>query len=430
MNNNWKRFIPASVAGNILELYQFIIYGYFAVIIGKLFFPSQDKYSALFATFAVFATGCIIRPGAAIFLGYIGDKLGRRMSLILSIGIMSLATLGIGLLPTYSQIGITAPILLVICRIGQGLSMTGEEIGAALFLLENAPKNEKGYASCFILGSVYIGLFLGSIISALIFSLFYEPSLSAWAWRIPFILGGMMGLITLAARIKQPESFEFREALSNKQILSNPLLHLFKYNKLSVLKTTLLCSQFAVAVYLFAVYIPNMISTLHVAHSQIMLICSTGFLLTFFISLLVGKLVDKIGSKTPILISTVGFLFLSYPIFYLLSLQTLQAIVIAYGIFSILLGIGAGAMMFAILKNFPIQVRFSGSCISFNLSMSLFGGTAPLLALWLTQFSHNTAGAPASLIMITAILTLGVVLLADEPIEEFSYEHPINYQNG
>ena len=130
MNEQWKKFIPGCIAGNILELYEFIIYGYFANIIGNLFFPTQDKYTALMAAFAVFATGSIIRPFSAVILGHLGDKLGRRISLILSVGIMAFSTLCIGLLPTYSQIGLTAPVMLIICRIAQGLSMTSEEVGA------------------------------------------------------------------------------------------------------------------------------------------------------------------------------------------------------------------------------------------------------------------------------------------------------------
>src|SRR5262245_56698971 len=129
MEMHWKKFILGCVAGNVLELYQFIIYGYFAVIIGQLFFPLQYEYSALFATFAVFATSAIVRPFTALIVGYVWDKLGRRISVIISIGIMSICTLGIGLIPPYTHIGILAPILLILCRIGQGLSMTGEEIG-------------------------------------------------------------------------------------------------------------------------------------------------------------------------------------------------------------------------------------------------------------------------------------------------------------
>lgn len=429
MKNNWKKFIPACVAGNVLELYEFIIYGYFATIIGGLFFPSQDKYSSLFATFAVFATGCLVRPFSAIILGYVGDKLGRRISLVISIGIMAISTLGIGLLPTYSQIGIAAPMMLLLFRIGQGLSMISEEIGAALFLMENAPKNEKGYASCFTLGSVYIGLFFGSIVSALIFSMLHEPALSSWGWRISFILGGIIGLATLLIRIKQPESHEFNEAVSNNEISTNPLIDLFKQNKLSMFRITLLCSLFSVAVYLFAVYIPNTMNIVHIVRYETMLICSLGFLLAFYISLLVGKFVDKIGSKIPILISTIGFFLFSYPIFYLLSIQSLITIIIAYGLFAILLGISAGSIMYAIMKCFPVNTRFSGSCISFNVSMSIFGGTAPLLALYLTKLVHNPT-APAFLLMATAILTLIAVFAENEILQENTYDHQISYQNG
>lgn len=430
MKRNWKRFIPACVAGNILELYEFIIYGYFATIIGDLYFPSQDKYTSLFATFAVFATGCAARPFSAVVLGYLGDKLGRRISLIISIGIMAIATMGIGLLPTYSQIGITAPILLLLFRIAQGLSMTSEEIGAALFLTENASSNEKGYASCFILGSVYIGLFLGSIISALIFSTIHEPSLSSWGWRLPFILGGSIGLVTLIFRIRQPESYEFNEALSNNEISTNPINDLLKHNKFSVFRLTLLCSLYAVAVYLFAVYIPNtMMNVAHINNHETMLICSAGFLIAFAVSIFVGKFLDGISSTIPILISTIGFFLFAYPIFYWLSSQSLIMIITAYGLFALLLGISAGSIMFATIKCFPVKTRFSGSCISFNLSMSLFGGTAPLMALYLTNH-FNSPTAPAYLLMGSAVLTLFALFTENELSQESIYDYQVSYQNG
>lgn len=429
MNNNWKKFIPVCMLGNVIELYEFIIFGYFASIISNLFFFHEDKYAALFATFAVFATGSMVRPFCALFLGYLGDKLGRRISLIISIGLMSISTLGIGLLPTYAQIGILAPIMLLLFKVGQGISMTSEEVGAALFLMENAPHKEKGYASCFILGGVFIGLCLGAIASAVIFSTFNKALLLTWGWRIPFIVGGVIGLLTLFIRIKQPESYEFSKILLNKCILINPIIELVKKNKLAVLRITLLCSLFAVAIYLFAVYIPSMLNNIKDFKSTIMLICSLGFLLTFFISLLTGKVVDKIGPAIPLNVSTFGFLLFSYPIFHLLLMKTLITIFAAYFMFAILLGISAGSLMYVVLQSFPVNIRFSGSCIAFNLSMSIFGGTAPLLALSLTKRMHNLL-APAYLLMGTACLTLLAIFIGHLLSKEKKHGYQVSYQNG
>jgi len=429
MDNHWKKFIPACMSGNIIELYQFIIYGYFAPIIGKAFFSSADRYTALLATFTVFATGSVVRPFSATLLGYLGDKLGRRIALITSISMMALSTLGIGLLPTYTDIGIAAPLMLLGFRVCQGLSMTGEEIGAALFLMENADQHEKGYASCFILGSVYVGLFLGAVVSALLFLFLCEPLLSAWGWRIPFLLGGIIGLITLIFRIRQPESHEFKAVLLRHKKSSNPFIDLLKSSKLSVLRITFLYALYAVAIYLFAVYIPNMLHSLAIAKYAIMLLCSIVFILTFFISLWIGKISDKIGSTIPLLISTIGFFIFAYPLFYLLSLQSLLAVIIAYGLFALLLGISAGSIMYPAISCFPVTTRFSGSCIAFNLSMSLFGGTAPLLALYLTNLTHHPV-APALLIMATAILTLIAIATENKPIEEMTNDHQISCQIG
>jgi MHS family proline/betaine transporter-like MFS transporter len=407
----WKKYIPGCVAGNILELYQFIIYGYFSSIIGAQFFPTENSYSSLMIAFGVFATGSLVRPFSSLVFGFWGDTFGRKYSLIISISLMSIATLLIGLLPTYHQIGLLAPAMLISCRIAQGLSMTSEEIGAALFLIENAPENQRGFASSFILGSVYIGLLLGSLMAALLFSVFPSSNLEDWAWRIPFILGGFAGILTLLIRIKQPESEEFHLIKKQHATLTNPLVALFKNNLFTAIRSTFLFSLTAVAVYLFAVYIPNVIKLDDVESSKkiIMSICSFGFAITFVVSILTGKWIDKIGEKTPVVLSCLGFIALSYPLFTLFSTGKTLFFLLGYIIFAILLGLIAGSIMLAAIKPFPVGVRFSGGCFAFNLSMSVFGGTAPMLALYL-HTKIQLAQAPSLLLIFSAILTLVALL--------------------
>lgn len=412
MNSHWKKFIPACVGGNILELYDFIIYGYFASTIGYLFFPILDSYMSLMAAFGVFATGSFVRPFSSMIFGHIGDKLGRRISLIISIGIMSVSTLGIGLLPTYSQVGWIAPMLLVICKVGQGLSMVGEEVGAALFLMENAPREQKAYAGSLVLGSVYLGLLLGSIITVIIFSIIPDKALLSWGWRIPFIVGGIWGIITLLIRIKQPESLEFKNASLDNKLLDSPLVKLFATDLFSVIKVTMLFCLMAVAIYLFAVFIPNRLNPhLSLNRITVMLICSFGFITAFFASLHAGKLTDKIGYFIPLFASSIGFLIFSYPIFLLLTMDSIIGMLISYLFFAVLLGFTAGAIMLPAIKSFPINVRFSGCCIAFNLSMSVFGGIAPILALYLTKITHSSS-SPALLLVLAAVISL-ITLLFD-----------------
>lgn len=431
MNSQWKKFIFGCVGGNILELYEFIIYGYFASIIGSLFFSTQNHYTSLMAAFAVFATGSIVRPFSSIIFGHIGDKLGRRFSLIISVGIMAVSTLCIGLLPTYSQIGITAPVLLIICRIGQGLSMTSEEVGAALFLMENAPNTQKGYAGSLVLGSVYLGLLFGSVVSTIIFSTIYGESLLRWGWRIPFLIGGIVGIIILIIRINQPESYEFKKAALNNTLSDNPLIDLFKENLLSVIRITLLFCLMGTAVYLFAVFIPNVLNVraLNTTKHIIMLICSFGFFVTFLVSLCIGKLTDKIGSSIPLSISCLGFIIFSYPIFSLITNASLLSLIIGDSIFAILLGLTAGSIMLIAMKSFPVNVRFSGSCLAFNLSMSIFGGTAPLCALYLTKITHSET-SPALLLIIAAGISLIALFIENKTYQETLYVDQICRKTG
>lgn len=405
MKSEWKKFIPACALGNTLELFEFIIYGYFASIIGLSFFPTHNYSTALIEAFAVFATGSLVRPFSAVIFGYIGDKLGRRLSLILSIGIMSLSTFCVGILPTYAVIGIFSPMLLILCRVGQALSMTGEQVGAAVYLTESAPKSQQGYASSWILGTVYLGLVVGSLLAALIFALFSGHQLQTFGWRIPFLLGGLFGFFILLLRIKQPESAEYKSARQHHLILQNPLIILFKKHWITLLKTTFLFSLLSVAVYLFAVFIPNMIHVSGMSKIKIMLISASCCLSTFIVSLIVGKWVDKVGTQLPLIISAVGFIIFSYPIFWMLGSHDIKSIIVGYLIFSVFLGFSAGSVMLAVTQSFPLNVRFSGSCVAFNLAMSVFGGTAPLLALYLSKVM-DAKSAPALILMGAGLITL------------------------
>ncbi len=412
MNKSWKKHIIGCAAGNVLELYDYIIYGFFASTLANLFFPAHGKYTSLMLAFAVFSTGSLVRPFSAIIFGYIGDKFGRKISLICAIGIMAISTFSIGLLPSYSDIGITAAILLTLCRICQGLSITSEEMGASLFLMENAPNSQKGFAGSIVLSAGNFGLLLGSVVATIIFATFSNDSLLNWGWRVPFLLGGLAGFIILAMRIQQPESDEFKKAREERQLSHNPLLDLFKGNLFSVIRTTLLFSLMGTGIYLIAIFIPNTlnIQALGTTSQTIMLMTSISLVVTVLVSLAVGKLTDRINPSIFLFATCIGFIVLSYPLFALISSKSLLLVMISYMAFSVLIAIMTGSIIIPAMRPFPPSVRFSGSCLAFNLAMSLFGGIAPVTALYLIKITHST-NSPAFMLILAAGISLIALLL-------------------
>lgn len=404
---SWKKYIFGCAVGNILEWYDFILYGFFASTLSKLFFPAQDHFIALLLTFTVFASGCLIRPLSGVVFGYIGDKFGRKKALVYSIALITIATTCMGALPTYATVGVLAPLLLVVCRLLQGVAVSGEEIGAAIMLAENASPKQQNFVGSIILSSVYLGLFLGAA-TALVMHLFTSPEfMMTWGWRIPFLSTSALGLLALKIRLSAFDSREFSCLVEQKQVVKNPTAQVFKCQGGALLRTVGISSILAVTIYLFAVYLPSYYTSVAGFSSTQSLSVSCAFLFVVSILVLVlGHLADKyIGSETTFSIGAVGLIFTSYPIFWLLAQGDIVFAIIAQGILMIFLGFIAASVLAIILSMFSTQVRYSGSCIGFNLSMTLFGSTAPIIALTLEKFFNNPI-APCLYLSAAGILSL------------------------
>ena len=385
MEVNWKRLIPACVSGNILELYDYILYAYFSKIISNYFFPSGNNRSNLLLVFSFFAAGCLMRPIGGIIFGFIGDRFGRKQSLIYSIGGMTIATSLICVIPSYSSIGIISPILLLISRITQGLSMCGEEVGSAIYLMENSPKSSVCFSGSIILGSVYLGLCLASIISFFTINLLPQQILYSWGWKIPFLISFPLGVFSLFLRLKQKESFIFDKLKQNRKLQINPIFEIIKSYKYHIFNMTLICSYMSVSVYLYAVFLPSYISkNYQFGLSGTMLLTVFSFFITAMVSFITGMLSDKYSYNKLMHITCYTTLICTIPLFVLLSIGGLYSIVMVMIIVAILVGISAGSLMPYLILNTPTNIRFTGAGLSFNLSMSLFGSTAPFLIYYLS----------------------------------------------
>lgn len=404
------KIILSSVIGNTLENYDYVLYANFAVIIGKYFFPTTDLYTSLILTFAVFATGFLTRPLGAIIFGHIGDKYSRKTALSASIILMSFPTSLIGLLPTYYQIGIAAPLILVAIRMLQGISIGGETSSFMTYLMEAIPNSKhKSLLGSIALSCTALGIFLG-FVSVFIVN-FYFADVS-WAWRVPFLISLPVGLIGFYIRSKLDESIEFQN-LKNKNLLAkSPFFELFKNHKKQFFIIAGLFVSISVPFYFFFGFLATFMNRvlnytqLHVA--IICLISSFTFIFAPFIS---GYLSDRFGIKKVLLIAILTFAILIYPIFYLIVSQNFFLTICGCLLFIISISLYQGSVPSLITKIFPTQVRAIGTALSFNMVSVLFGGLTPLALSWLLKVTSNLFIIPVYLV-VSSVITIVAVLFA------------------
>jgi MFS transporter, MHS family, proline/betaine transporter len=408
--NTLRRVASASFIGNFVEWFDYAAYGFLATVIALVFFPQSDPLTALMATYAIFAISFILRPLGGIFWGHIGDKHGRKNALSWSIVLMTIATVCIALLPSYQSIGIVAPILLLVFRMIQGFSASGEYAGAANFLAEYAPKEKKGLYTSLVPASTAAGLLLGSVMAALMFAFMSEKFLHDYGWRIPFLLAAPLGLIGRYIRLKLEDTPEFLEHQKHGIKEYYPIKALFTQYRAPLIKAFSVASLNATAFYLIFNYMPNYLATeLGVNKTQAFISGSISLLFYIGIVFAMGKYSDKIGRNKMLIWASVSFIALTFPLFYLLSNANFVEIVIIQLIFCTLLAMNDGSLPAYLTEQFPVQVRYTGFAFSFNSANALLGGTVPLVATWLIQHTGNTL-APSVLLIVVAFFAMFALL--------------------
>lgn len=403
-----SRLILSCVIGNSLEWYDFIIYGYFAPILGQLFFPTSDRYSQLMYSFGALAAGFIARPLGAIFFGHIGDKSSRIVVLMLSIYVMSIPTALIGLLPTYEHIGWLAPLLLTICRILQGLAIGGEFTGSMVFLIEHAPNNKQGFLGSWATCSLIIGVIIGSSIVTLVTHVLTTEQLYTFGWRIPFIIsifGCIIGIYVRKHLHDSKESFLHNKQKSLPSLV--PIQELFnKYlNKIMVVIS--LDALTATGFFTLVIFMPSYFKEyLNIPDVTAQYINTINMVIFAIMTLIGGWMSDKIGYKATLFYPCLAIIAVSYFVFTLFELDGLFPIFIGQTILVCMMGVFFGAIPVALASLFPLEVRCSGISIAHNISMACFGGTAPLMATYIIQKTNNNLLSPSYLLIIGAIISL------------------------
>ena len=406
-----REAVGAAVIGNVLEWYDFAVYAYLAAVIGKNFFLGSDV-TQLLSAFAVFGVGFVVRPLGGIVIGWIGDKKGRKVSLLLTIFLMAAGTVLIGIIPGYGTIGVLAPALIVLARLMQGFSAGGEWGGSTAFIVEWAPADRRGLFGSFQQSSVAAGLLLGSGVAALTNTVLSAADVESWGWRIPFLLGGLILPVGVYMRRRIGETPIYRRsreetgAVAPADPTSNLVLAARAFG-FTILWT--------VSYYIMLSYMPTFTQKYaHLSRAEALWSNTIGLLVLVAAVPLMGHLSDRYGRKPLLIACCVSFVLLPYPLFLLMlsgvGLGTIVAIQILFGL---MIALFSGPGPAAIAEIFPTRVRSTWMSTGYSLAVAIFGGFAPYIATQLIELTGSPISPTYYLIGAAIVSTLVILRLRE-----------------
>ena len=379
-----KTAILAGVIGNVIEWYDFALYGFMASIIASQFFPNESQAASLIATYGIFAAGFVMRPIGSVFFGRMGDTIGRSRTMLISVIMMAIPTFCLGLLPTYDKVGLLAPILLVTVRLLQGLSVGGEFSSSATYLVETSPANQRGLSGSWANFGSTVGVLIGSGLATLVLNVFSQTFLLGWGWRLPFLFGGVLGVIAILLRRHLPQSEHFLkfQKESAKQSPVNKVLH---QGRKETTQGFFLAAAYGVIYYSSMVYLPTWISTqTAIPLKEAMLVNTITSIIIVPLLITAGWISDRYIRRTRFIALSLGACAaLAIPALYWLNTDSIMAVITCQIIFGIFMAIPLGVAPATFVELFPTTYRLTGYSISFNLGMGVVGGTAPMVMTWL-----------------------------------------------
>jgi MFS transporter, MHS family, proline/betaine transporter len=404
-----KAVVGASI-GNAVEWFDFAIYGFLATFIAAHFFPAGDDTAALLNTFAIFAAAFFMRPLGGLVFGPLGDRIGRQKVLAVVILLMSAATLLIGLLPTYTSIGVAAPLLLLGLRCLQGFSAGGEYGGGAVYLAEYADPARRGFTVTFMAWSGVLGFLLGSVTVTVLQATLPAAAMDSYGWRIPFLLAAPLGLVGLYIRLRLDDTPEFTELRTHDEVAGRPLREALTTSWRPILQVIGLFLIFNVGYYVVFTFLPSyLIKTLHHSKTASFVSITLASLVALILILPLAALSDRVGRRPLLIAGSGAFIVLAYPLFLLLNSGSLVAAIGAHCALAAIESVYVSTAVTAGVELFATRVRYSGFSVGYNVCVALFGGTTPYAVTWLTA-NVGSVAAPAGYLIVAAVLSLGTVL--------------------
>jgi MHS family proline/betaine transporter-like MFS transporter len=372
----------AAGIGNVMEWFDFAVYGFFATTIGHVFFPTKTATSALLSSLAVFGVAFVMRPLGGLLLGAVGDRAGRRAALAVSVTLMGAATTLIAALPTYAGVGILAPVLLILLRCAQGISAGGEWTGASSFLVEYAPQRRRGLRGSVISATGAIGSLLGCVVALVLTSALSPAQMTEWGWRIPFLLAAPLGAAGLYVRLRLEDTPVFRDLQQEDRVTRTPIREAVTKNLRQIVVMFFCTTVGGVGYYYMATYVVNFLAgeRLGIGRSAALAMTAVGLAAYAVLCPCAGVLSDRIGRRASMLICTFGFFVAGIPAFLLMAgLGVPGAIwgIVVLGVFEAIANVNGVVLL---VELFPARTRMTSASIGYNISLAAIAGPGPLIA--------------------------------------------------
>jgi metabolite-proton symporter len=377
--------------GNFLEMYDFMVFGYYAAAIGRAFFPTHNEYASLMLSFMTFGTGYLMRPLGAVVLGAYIDHHGRRKGLLLTLLLMAIGTLSIGVMPGYETIGLFAPLLIVAGRMLQGLSAGVEVGGASVYLAEIATPGRKGFYVAWQSGSQQIAVVFAAFLGLILSSTLRPEQMAGWGWRVPLLIGSMLIPFLLLLRRSLAETEEFKAR--KQHLTAREIWRSIMSNWRLVILGMMLSLTTTVTFYLITAYMPTYgTSVLHLSSAASMLVTLLVGVSNLCWLPLMGALSDRFGRRLPLVVFSTIALLTPYPLLlWLVSMPSFERLLAAALWLSMIFGSYNGAMVVFLTEIMPAKVRVSGFSVSYSLATGIFGGFTPAVSTWLIHETGNSA---------------------------------------
>jgi MFS family permease len=401
------RTLALASLGGALEFYDFIIYVFFAAVIGKLFFPADmPVWLEQLQTFGIFAAGYLARPLGGIIMAHFGDRTGRKRMFTLSVFMMAVPTLLIGLMPTYVTLGYAAPLLLLLMRVLQGAAIGGEAPGAWVFVAEHVPGNRVGLACGLLTGGLTGGILLGSLMATTINYTYTPAEIAGWAWRVPFLVGGLFGFLAMYLRRWLHETPVFEAMRARKATVELPLKQVLRDHRASVIVSMLVTWMLTAAIVVVILMTPTLMQRLHGIAPTTTLIGSVAATLLLTVSIIaVGALLDRFGALPIVVIGGPALIASTYALF-LGTAAHPSHMVALYALAGLCVGTMA-VVPYVMVRAFPAVVRFTGVSFSYNVAYAFFGGLTPVAVQLMLKYDKL---GPAHYVAFAVVIGVAAVV--------------------